>query len=202
MKAMHNAKRNDTLLVILAILLVGGLGYWIFEKNKTEVVPGTGEPEVISEAAARYASREHGISFSYPEGYAVFESDPSPSRHEIALVEDTEENRAVFEGRAPEGREGPIAITIDIRKNPSRASAESWARSSADSNLSLGGGLFATTTIDGAEGIAYPWSGLYEGETVAVSRGERIYVFTATYITSEDPTARDFARVLESVQLD
>ena len=196
-------KRNDIVLILLAILLVGGGGYWIWQRNVADVPPAGSGPEAISGTEKRYESREHALSFSYPEHYLLVEKDASSSHHEILLVEDTEENRELFLGSGSGiAREGPIAITIDVHKNSSGQSAEDWARTSAASNLLLGDGLVASTTVDGREGIAYRWSGLYEAESAAVATQGRVYLFTATYIEPTDQTVRDFAGILVSARLD
>jgi len=81
-----------------------------------------------------YKSIPYRLSFSYPSDYFLEEKNTGSatrSRYTITLYEDTKENRLVREGKSP-GREGPVAITVDIFQNLENQSLESWVRGTSD----------------------------------------------------------------------
>lgn len=149
-----------------------------------------------------YTSVAHGLSFEYPSYYFLEEKNTGTAqggRTTIILTEDTEENRLVREGKSP-GREGPVAITIDVYQNSSEdLSAEAWVRGSNDSNFKLSNGLLSVTDVGGERGVAYAWSGLYEADNVAVSSNGKVYSFVVTYIAPNDQIRNDFQKLLKTV---
>ncbi len=177
--------------VILAIVIVGG----IFLLNQPYSKPATVDTK-------QYEG--HGISFSYPAHYFLEEKNTGNAeraRYSIILTEDSEENKAVREGRAP-GRDGPTAIVIEIFQNDlDYRTAEQWIKETSDSNYKLSPDSVLTAREVGAlSGFAYRWSGLYEARTIAVANDSFVYSFTATYLTPEDLILKDFETLLQSVK--
>ena len=160
--------------------------------------------ESVSPTEKMYRSEALGIAFDYPAHYYLEEKNLSTgarTRYALILTEDTEENRAVREGTAGP-REGPTAITIDIfQNNLDNYTTEKWVRGTNDSNFKLSpDGVLTATLLGGEAALTYRWSGLYEGETVAVARPDFIYAASVTFLTPEDTTRDDFDKVLESVR--
>lgn len=144
-----------------------------------------------------YYSKTFGIEFQYPSGYVLQESDtPSGERvaHHVTLLR--EEDLPLLQAS-----EGPPVISIDLYQNDlDRYTAEQWIRSSSFSNFKLGEERLATTTISGELALSYRWSGLYEGTTIAVAKGNWVYAFTVTYMQPGDGIVQDFVRVRDSVR--
>lgn len=149
-----------------------------------------------------FYSQAHAISFEYGSGYYLKARDAGTQARpqlSVILVEDTQENRDVIEGRTTIAREGPTAITIDAYPNPDRLTAEDWVRE--DTNWTVRTSDAAPIGRGSLTGVTYTWSGLYEGKTVVVTHEERAYVFTVTWMAPTDPILAEFDRVLSSVEL-
>lgn len=151
-----------------------------------------------------YSSTTLGLAFKYPSHYFLEEKNtgtPQRGRTTIILTEDTEENRLVREGKSP-GREGPVAITIDIHQNNlDNLSAEAWIRGSNDSNFKLSNGLLTSVMLGGYPAIQYVWSGLYEADNVVSAANGNLYSLSVTYIAPNDQIRNDFRELLKTVSL-
>lgn len=151
-----------------------------------------------------YDSKEWGLNFAYPPNYYLEEKELGNGErrhHFVELTENTEENRAVREGRAP-GREGPVSITINVyQNNLDHYEAERWIKSVNDSNYKLSpDGEIAYSVIGGEGALAYRWSGLYEADAIVVARLNNVYMFTNTYIAPEDQIRKDFQKIITTVK--
>lgn len=182
--------------IALAIIAIAVLSFGVYMYLSPQ-----GEGTVDS-GLITYTSDAHGLTFSYPNTYYLEEREVGNgerTHYAIVLTEDTEENKAVREGRAP-GREGPVAVTVDIyQNNLDRLDAETWIRSTNDSNFKMSpDGELTPYSVSGLPGYIYRWSGLYEAVAVAVSNDRFVYAFTSTYITPQDPIRDVFDTVVES----
>ena len=84
----------------------------------------------------------------------------------IILTEDTKENKAVREGRAP-GREGPVALLLICIKILKGHSA-SMGKGNNNSNYKLSStGTIRNTIVASESAVAYSFSGLYEADATA-----------------------------------
>ena len=190
MKKSHLA----ALLAILLIALVAAVYANLPAKEVTIPLVEENKPEMKT-----YASSEHGLSFSYSPSYYLKERKDSPgSRPELSLVlvEDTQENRDVLEGRSSIPREGPTAITIEAYPNPDKLPAEDWVR--ASTNWTVRTSDAAPFGKGSVTGVTYSWSGLYEGKSYIVTEGDRAYVFSVTWMVPEDAILAEFDRILAS----
>ncbi len=163
--------------LILAVVIA--LGAW-WALTNTADAPKTGNT---------YSSLEHGISFSYPEGYTLSERDELGA-HVVTLVAASAE--------VPEAGEGPTSITVQIIPNTGDQTAEEWIRSSPLSNFRLSGGTPAEVMVGTDSALAFAWDGLYPGTTIVQARGEKIYAFSVTYLSPEDSIRTHFAQVVAS----
>lgn len=187
-------------LIALAVFVAGTFGVSRFfpapgstsTPNPTE----TPEPTLVWRA---YESTNYEIGFKYPEYYFLDEQSRT-THYAVDLTEDTEENKAVREGQTP-GREGPTAISFRIYRQPAKPyTPETWIKNVQDSEYHLSPDKVLTPrTIDGHEGFMYRWSGLYEGKSIVVARGNFIYQISVTYFTSEDPILMDFENIISTV---
>lgn len=142
-----------------------------------------------------YESAEYGISFSYPETYALEERD-AEGRHTIVLAD-----KAAL-AAAPQNGEGPTAITFDIIQNTDNLAPSAWVKANPASNYQLSpDGTLASSTRDGAEAVAYVWDGLYRGESYVFSHGKDIVMATVTMLEPSDRIKKDFEAILRTLVL-
>jgi hypothetical protein len=176
-------------IIAAAALLVWG-GFKVYEGADTARTMKT------------YSSSE--ISFEYPALYHLEEKAVTGEQRnyrQIILTEDTEENRLVREGKSP-GREGPVAITIDIFPNTlGKQTLMQFVTGESDSNYKLGAGKVSTTTIGSQTGLEYYWSGLYEGRSFVTSNSVNIYHFAVAFMNYDAPIVDDFEAVLSTVEI-
>jgi len=191
---------NIGIAIVVALVVVAG---WFFLLRGSTPLPPVLDTPAESGVVSMYSNDAYGISFSYPADLYLFERKDAgtPERPQLSLflVENTEENRAVLEGRSTEPREGPIGITVDVYQNPEELSAQEWMRN--DTNWTVANSEAEPVTVNGREGVSYTWSGLYEGRTVVVAEGDKAYVFTATWMTTEDTTLPDLGSILSSLEI-
>lgn len=140
--------------------------------------------------APLYENHALGVSFRYPAGHIVEAYDRStPNRihWQLLVAPDTEEYRALKEGKLP-GREWPNMVTLDIYDNRFEAAPlQEWIRGNAESNWKLGDGTLATTTLGGHAAFRYQFDGLYLSEAVAASANGLIYLLAFGVLGEDDP---------------
>ncbi len=157
-----------------------------------------------ADAALRtYRNRDVGISFSYDPLYYLFEREagtPERPQTAVALLEDTEENRAMIDGTTTESREGPTAITVDIYENTGGLSPLAWAEQ--DTNWNIGTKKTEPAAVGGESGVSFLWDGLYQGKSIIIVKGPKVYVFSVTWLTPEDRIRVDFDALLASVRFE
>lgn len=186
------------LSIAFLLIVVASIGYMVMRTpvNSTENPNTQEEPRIV---LASYSSEKYGISFVYPDSYVLAEMDAAGSgereHHIITLMRRTDLP-------APEGGEGPPAITIEMfQNNLDNQTTEGWIRNTSQSNFKLGEGTLASTTISGQPALSYRWSGLYEGTTIVTSKPQWVYAFTVTYLEMGAPIIQDFVQIRDSVRL-
>lgn len=188
---------RSLILIVLAIAIVGAGAYAFFAKKALSPTDDLREGQ--ASADERYTSAEHGLSFSYPMGYVLTEQEVGSGQeahHQIMLVRAGDEI-------APEGGEGPAAVTIDIYENRrGTGSAKDWMTKTDQSNFRLGPGTYEETDVDGEPAYAYAWSGLYEGRTTVLAHGNDIVAISVTYLSPSDDLLTVYADVLASLRFD
>ena len=167
----------------LAGAILVALGAWW-------LLSGSAEAPAQEAIGNVYTSTEHGITFSYPDGYTIEERDER-GVHLVTLIH--EDNLPL-----PEAGEGPTAISVQIVPNPEGQTTEEWIRSSPLSNFGLSGGTPAEVLVGTESALAFAWDGLYTGTTIAQARGDKIYAFSVTYLSVDDPIRTHFAQVVAS----
>lgn len=195
-------------IVIAAAVLIGLTLFSMREKLSPTSFPSSapvgneGSADNPSQGTRVYESDFYNLRFAYPDSYFLIERDvgtPETPQRAIILAENTQENRDVLEGRGDEPREGPTAITIDIYENPQELSAQDWVHSSTTWTLS--DQILKPVNVSGHEGVAYHWSGLYEGTSTIISAGKYMYVASVTSLSAEDQMIQDYEALLGSLQL-
>ncbi len=196
---LHTAPRIRQSMVQFAAILIGvGVMFGLAALENNEEVP----PVNIR----LYQSAALGIRLEYPDHYFVTEREVGNGErghYAIQLIEDTPFNRDLVAGNI-QGAEGTTAISIDAyQNNLDGYTTESWVRGNSASNFKLSpDGVLSSAAIDGKEGVRYRWSGLYEGETVAVATPGYVFAFSVTYLTPQDTIRSDFERVIASVEFE
>ena len=200
-------KGNKTIIVFV-ILFLAITAYYagpILRENFFAQDGGEQENDTLYiENWAIYNSSKFGFRFSYPKKYFLEErelGDGHRYHYNITLTEDTEENRLVREGKSP-GREGPVAITIDLyQNNLDNYTADGWIKGTNNSNYKLSpDGTLDEVTVSGILGLRYRWSGLYEADNIVIARPDNVYSFAVTYIFPDEAIRTDFERILKTFE--
>ena len=179
--------------LLLVLVIVGG---FVLYQNKG----ATTSPTATSTAPAMldYTNDTFGISFKYPETYALTEGEVGNSErghYVITLVA----KRAL---PVPEGSEGPPAVTVEMFQNVEKQTLTDWLTKNGASNYKLGKGDYATTTLPGdIPAVIYSWSGLYEADSVAFIHRGVIYMITGGYIQQDDETRLVLLNLLTTLAL-
>ena len=183
--------------IFFAIIVIAFAAYFIQQDSSPAVTPTPAE-ELTGNI---YNSDTYKVRFSYPDGYYLTEKEtgsPQLPQHTIVLVEDTQENRDVIEGRSTEPREGPTAITIDIYQNFQQYNPEQWIQNST--NWTLSNQEIKRSRVQDRDALSYTWSGLYEGTSTVISHAPYIYVVSVTSLTPEDQILADYTSILNSLE--
>ncbi len=190
-----------TPLIILAVLIVLlGIFYLIqpimpVPPNPDDELPPppVEEPLTLQDPLRRF-------SMSYSDDYFVWMpvmAGQAVEDYTVQFFEDTPENRSVVEGEASEapGREGPMAITVNVYPKKPTQDLASWIEATPESNFQLGDKKTVASTLAGREALGYHWSGLYEGDSLAaILNEEEVLVMSVTYISPDDKTYQDWQK--------
>ena len=197
--------RGLALLVagVALLMIVGGVYYL---STRPEKVPRdeTPEPQVTNTPPAasqvQTYTLDSGLSFKYPSTYVAI----SPEMLELMA----EETVTLFDKddyedlqNSTEPREGPISITVQVFDNPNNDSAGTWITEQASSvNYDADLGRLQPREVGSEDGVAYRFTGLYEGDATAFAHGGKIYLFSVTWMGPNDAIRSDFEDVLSSIR--
>lgn len=173
---------------VVIVAAVGGAFFFMQGASQEPVLPLTFEDKL-------YHSAQYGMSFSYPDGYQLFERDeqtPERTMHSVILISDEYVNL--------ESMEGPPAITVTVFENMENTSLEDWIKGNSFSNYKLSSQETLTpVSVAGEPALSYEYSGLYETDAVALLHDGRVYLFTAGWLGMTDQIRQDFKQILDSV---
>lgn len=157
---------------------------------------GTGGVSTPQTRMQQYAS-EDGVTFQYPDTYELSSRTVGNAEREWDVLVLLPKGYV-----APQGGEGPPAISMSVFQNPEGMSLEAWVQGDARSNWKMIVDERATrpTTVGGEPAIWYHYSGLYEVDSVAVAHGGRIYIFSGDWLEPNDTTRTDFNALIKTVQ--
>ena len=172
------------IVIVLALIAAGA----IFYAGSAFAPAPAPAPEQL------YSNGVYGMSFSYPAGYLLSE-EATDDGYRITLIKSEDAVPVVG------GGEGPVAITLDIREIPVGLDLEGWIRGIPESNFALGPGELSKETVGGTDALRYSWSGLYEGESVALIHQGRVFLFSVTHTSPADQIRIDFEALLLSLRL-
>lgn len=156
---------------------------------------GTGGVHAPQQHMLPYSS-EDGVSFAYPDTYELSSRTEGTAerRWDVLLL--------VPAGyAAPQGGEGPPAISMDVFPNPEGLSLRQWVQGDARSNYKLSAdGAITAGKVGGEEALFYTHSGLYEADAAAVMHGGKVFLFEAGSMSPDDAIRSDFSNLLKTVQ--
>ena len=181
--------------IIFLILAAFGLGIWGWSVTRSETQPDS----VILDAQNKdYKNAEYGIAFSYPAGYVLSEQEVGNGErwhYNITLIHQSELPLR-------QNSEGPPTLSIDLYQNDiDNLSLTEWLTGNSLSNFKFGDETYTSTGVGGTDAVAYSWSGLYEGRTVAFLHRKAVVAVTGTYLTTEDKIYKDFSVLIKSFEL-
>ena len=132
-----------------------------------------------------YINSSYGFSFTYPSIYKLTTRE-GDSHFEVVLVnkKESEQPRS----------EGPTSINIHVYDN---ILLEDWLKKN-ESNFSLAIDSGSTILFQGMQALQYSWDGLYQGKTIAFSRGGDVFALTGTYLEKGDSRYVDFENLVNS----
>lgn len=188
------------LYLVVSIAVLGAIAYGIsytvsrYLVSKLDGTGGVSAP--ASSGLAVFDSAEFGLSFQYPEAKEPVIQNASKAGEEMLSVVLLPKGYV-----PPQGGEGPPAVAVSKYSNPKNLSIEEWVKTDARSNWQLAaqdGGL-GSTSVGGNDALAYRHSGLYETSAVVAAHEGYIYLFTAQWMSAEDPIHAEFEALLRSV---
>lgn len=154
-------------------------------------------------ATKTYTNAVYGFTFEYPEtpdSYVITEQSSKSASDPVYTVVLMSQSEYEALTSSTDAREGPPTISVSVFKNTQKLSPQQWAKTySAQSNIQLKVGDLAEVLIGGENAVRYLVDGLYLTDTVVVSRGSYVYVFSGGYLTDQSQIKKDFARIVDSV---
>ena len=178
---------SRTLLAVVAAVAVVGLLWYGFSYDKRDIQNSAGE--------LKYESPELGLAFSYPPTYDVtlHEGGNDERRwYTLSLIPS--------DFVAPQGGEGPPSISISMFESEGMELLD-WIKGNGNSNFKLSADQRTEyMTVDGMDAYRYSHSGLYETDAIAVQRDNKIYLFSAGWLTPQDKIRAEFQDLVSSVE--
>jgi hypothetical protein len=178
--------------VVLILIIVLGGAWWLMSQEKAD-----------SPTEQLYSSEELNLSFEYPEGYFIEETDQSTgerNRHAIVIFEDNQFNRDLVGGKIL-GTDSPPTVTISLfQNNLDNYTAKSFVEGNNFSNFKLSDGVQTETEIAGEPALRYQADGLWQSNNVVVARPDYVYMFTVFFNSPEDELVSIFENLLKTVE--
>ncbi len=178
----------NIVLIILAVLLIGVVGY--FELAKRSV------PEPVSNVISNwktYTNDNYGFGFSYPSIYTtkIFDKLETPGAlFEINIVGPAKTSKF----------DSPTTISIDVWSNSKQLSLLDWVKTNSsfsNYNSDSSNTDFKDETLAGHKAISYLWQGQDEnGRTVVIDNNQTILLLNIGVNSHTDQLWQDFDKIL------
>ncbi len=197
------------ILIIMALVMtaLAGLGWYVVRDNDYTITINNSDQ--LSKIFARngiesttYKNDEFGVALAYrlaPNGYVAV-TPIQLSEGKLLAVSFFKENEYLELLESALAREAPPAITLEIFSADRTQTVEDWIKKNKLSNFNLSDSKLTATVVGGVGGFSYNWSGLYQGRSLALSRGEKIYVFSVQYLMPTDDIIADFDNFIGTVE--
>lgn len=189
-------------IIVLAFLIVlGGIYYFTTRSVNAPLGETPGGPQGGSEQVGMETYKTtSGLSFTYPDTYVAITPEMLElSAFETVTLFDKDDYEELKNSTEP--REGPTSINLQIFNNPEGQSAGTWVlENSSQANYSESMGRLQPRSVVGRDAVAYRFTGLYEGDATVFTAGGKMYLFTVTWLGTNDPIRDDFEKILSSIR--
>jgi hypothetical protein len=180
-------EKKNIISILLVVVLIGG--FWFLSAKAS--------PQ------KDYVSKDFNLKFKYPEGYYMKDrmdlTNPALKQLAVVLVEDTERNRDLLDGKVTEATEGPTSITVDVYPNPNNLEIQEWLKQNTNWLASFSE-KSTEIEVGGEKALTFNWDGLYAGKSVVLSKNNMAYILSVTWITPEDKMIKDFDKILNNIK--
>lgn len=151
-----------------------------------------------------YTSEVFGLQFVYPKHYILDERKTGGAErniYTITLVEDTEENRRFREGAS--GSLEPVSMVISAYQNSlDRLDPKDFIEKTGFTNFKRSpDGVLTPVRIAGFEGYWFIWESSYHGESLVLGNEDWVYVFSATYRSSDDQIWKEYRQLVSTIRI-
>lgn len=172
-------------LVLIAVGVYAGTQFFAKTDGKTPVVA----------VETTYKNEEVGVSFAYPDTYELQERNLTINGDMVRIITLLPKGVVI-----PEGGEGSTAITLAVFDEKEPISLTDWVHTMTNTfPVPTDGFDYQETEVGGEKALAYTSTGLYESDNVAIAKENKVYVFSASWLTRDDQILKDFTRLLASV---
>jgi hypothetical protein len=174
------------------IVLVFALVFVIQKRQESESVP------VLTTKRAVVG----GVSFDYSSAFGeVVKNNNTTNKGQpnIVIFEQNEGAKAFFNGAGKVQSEAPPTITVHVYEKGTE-DTNSFLKKAAPYIHSKGEGR--PVILSGQNALSYSWDGLYKGDSVAFTRGNVVYLFSVTYITTEDILVKEYESIVNKVRFE
>lgn len=175
----------------------------------TEIIPfdrpscaSPAHPCLTQVSSQTHANPAYGFQFEYPAGFAIeTESEQLIETQSHVQIYTSEDYRALQQGTLYEpGR----FIEVSAYENPDRLSAQEWSvQNSPQSNLDPARpNDVDAIRVAGQAAIAFSWCGMFCGDSVVFTNGDRNVVVVVAIIDAApaDPVRAAFEQILNTFQ--
>lgn len=180
----------NKILSIAALIAVGFgaallLGVW----------KGSPQPEATSSNATSYENAVFGLAYTFPSKYKLDERIDGYQGLDVLVLTMVDASTTV-----PDMSEGPTAMSVIVVPNASSTPLDEWVKNNTISNFYLAQDrALLPLTFKGSPAVIYQYSGLYENEAMAVSHGGKVYIFSVSWASADEPIRQDFDQVLGTI---
>lgn len=145
----------------------------------------------IRVATSTYSNTSLGISFMYPDSYALQERDITINKDEVHIITLTQKGVVI-----PENGDGSTAITLSVFTTVKGVSLPGWLQATVGAEGSFD---YQKATLGGETALEYTATGLYESDNIAAIHSGHGYIFSSTWSSHEDHILKDFSSLLSTV---
>ena len=173
-------------LLLIGLAIFAGVCYFADEGKA---------PIVLESSEQTYQGEGVKVSFTYPDSYELQERNLTINDNMVRVITLLQKGVVI-----PEGGEGGTAITLAVFEEKEPISLTDWVHSMTNTfPVPTDGFDYQEIEVGGEKALAYTSTGLYESDNVAIAKGNKVYVFSASWLTRDDQILKDFARLLASV---
>ena len=217
-RVMKKHQLSIAIGIVVAFLVVGVVAWYTLPSgmNSTSLIDGEQtslgvfHDLPVENGVKAFTSDELSISFSYPDGYLLFQREgmlsPALKLHALMITPEASALETIECLNKP-GCNGhlPASIYFSFYQEPSNIlSLEDWIRTKSHSNFDPSDpaqvGILTPTTVAGIPAFRYQVRGLYDFEYITFRHGEWIVLGNFPH-GMDEKFSRDFQTILFSIRL-